>query len=204
MAGFTGWSGCCGLSSDIRRWLRFVSCSRISTRCRRETRRWSERGYVTWVIIITAQLSRAHVLRVCERLSHRCVSVLQGIILSGGQRQRISVARALYQQTNVVFLVSSDQCWASSSTCPYNTSTFICAFRTTRFQLWTFTSAITSWMKESSSSSGRRRGPSCWSLTNCSIYLMQTGYELLTLCSYFTRRPAWVKLSREFTFTLMH
>lgn len=31
---------------------------------------------------------------------------LQGINLSGGQRQRISVARALYQQTNVVFLVS--------------------------------------------------------------------------------------------------
>lgn len=30
----------------------------------------------------------------------------QGIILSGGQRQRISVARALYQTTNVVFLVS--------------------------------------------------------------------------------------------------
>uniref|UniRef100_A0A672NI35 ATP binding cassette subfamily C member 8 n=1 Tax=Sinocyclocheilus grahami TaxID=75366 RepID=A0A672NI35_SINGR len=37
-------------------------------------------------------------------MSLLCVSVLQGIILSGGQRQRISVARALYQQTNVVFL----------------------------------------------------------------------------------------------------
>lgn len=32
--------------------------------------------------------------------------LVQGIILSGGQKQRISVARALYQQTNVVFLVS--------------------------------------------------------------------------------------------------
>lgn len=31
----------------------------------------------------------------------------QGINLSGGQRQRISVARALYQHTNVVFLVSA-------------------------------------------------------------------------------------------------
>lgn len=38
---------------------------------------------------------------------HICICrLLQGIILSGGQKQRISVARALYQQTNVVFLVS--------------------------------------------------------------------------------------------------
>ncbi|MCI4379456.1 hypothetical protein PGIGA_G00228450 [Pangasianodon gigas] len=36
-----------------------------------------------------------------ERVS---LSLSQGIILSGGQRQRISVARALYQQTKVVFL----------------------------------------------------------------------------------------------------
>lgn len=36
-----------------------------------------------------------------------CVSVTQGINLSGGQRQRICVARALYQNTNIVFLVSS-------------------------------------------------------------------------------------------------
>lgn len=50
---------------------------------------------------------------VCEYISlYTCVfvqvslSLSQGIILSGGQRQRISVARALYQQTNVVFLVS--------------------------------------------------------------------------------------------------
>lgn len=50
---------------------------------------------------------------VCECISlYTCVfvqvslSLSQGIILSGGQRQRISVARALYQQTNVVFLVS--------------------------------------------------------------------------------------------------
>lgn len=34
------------------------------------------------------------------------LSISQGIVLSGGQRQRISVARALYQQTKVVFLVS--------------------------------------------------------------------------------------------------
>lgn len=34
----------------------------------------------------------------------------QGIILSGGQRQRIGVARALYQTTNVVFLVGPDTC----------------------------------------------------------------------------------------------
>lgn len=34
------------------------------------------------------------------------LSLSQGIILSGGQRQRISVARALYQQSKVVFLVS--------------------------------------------------------------------------------------------------
>lgn len=34
-------------------------------------------------------------------------SVIQGINLSGGQRQRICVARALYQNTNIVFLVSS-------------------------------------------------------------------------------------------------
>lgn len=32
---------------------------------------------------------------------------MQGINLSGGQKQRISVARALYQQTNMVFLVSA-------------------------------------------------------------------------------------------------
>lgn len=32
--------------------------------------------------------------------------LLQGIILSGGQKQRIGVARAMYQQTNVIFLVS--------------------------------------------------------------------------------------------------
>lgn len=32
--------------------------------------------------------------------------VIQGINLSGGQRQRICVARALYQNTNIVFLVS--------------------------------------------------------------------------------------------------
>ncbi|XP_058243562.1 ATP-binding cassette sub-family C member 8 [Hemibagrus wyckioides] len=36
-----------------------------------------------------------------ERVS---LSLSQGIILSGGQRQRISVARALYQQSKVVFL----------------------------------------------------------------------------------------------------
>ncbi|MCJ8733573.1 hypothetical protein PDJAM_G00225100 [Pangasius djambal] len=36
-----------------------------------------------------------------ERVS---LSLSQGIILSGGQRQRISIARALYQQTKVVFL----------------------------------------------------------------------------------------------------
>lgn len=35
-----------------------------------------------------------------------CVVVIQGINLSGGQRQRICVARALYQNTNIVFLVS--------------------------------------------------------------------------------------------------
>lgn len=35
------------------------------------------------------------------------LSLSQGIILSGGQRQRISVARAFYQQTKVVFLVSA-------------------------------------------------------------------------------------------------
>lgn len=35
------------------------------------------------------------------------VSASQGINLSGGQRQRICVARALYQNTNIVFLVSS-------------------------------------------------------------------------------------------------
>lgn len=34
------------------------------------------------------------------------MSVFQGINLSGGQRQRICVARALYQNTNIVFLVS--------------------------------------------------------------------------------------------------
>lgn len=31
--------------------------------------------------------------------------MMQGINLSGGQRQRICVARALYQNTNIVFLV---------------------------------------------------------------------------------------------------
>lgn len=41
-------------------------------------------------------------------------SILQGIILSGGQRQRISVARALYQSTNVVFLVSPLFCVCES------------------------------------------------------------------------------------------
>lgn len=41
---------------------------------------------------------------VCVQVS---LSLSQGIILSGGQRQRISVARALYQQTKVVFLVSA-------------------------------------------------------------------------------------------------
>lgn len=46
--------------------------------------------------------------RVCfsDILSFLWRSRLQGIILSGGQKQRISVARALYQQTNVVFLVT--------------------------------------------------------------------------------------------------
>jgi len=34
------------------------------------------------------------------------VSLCQGINLSGGQRQRICVGRALYQNTNIVFLVS--------------------------------------------------------------------------------------------------
>lgn len=36
-----------------------------------------------------------------------CCVVIQGINLSGGQRQRICVARALYQNTNIVFLVSA-------------------------------------------------------------------------------------------------
>lgn len=50
---------------------------------------------------------------VCVYTLYSCVvvqvslSLSQGIILSGGQRQRISVARALYQQTKVVFLVSA-------------------------------------------------------------------------------------------------
>lgn len=43
----------------------------------------------------------------CNFLLHVLKS-FQGIILSGGQRQRISVARALYQTTNVVFLVGLD------------------------------------------------------------------------------------------------
>jgi len=37
-----------------------------------------------------------------------CVVILQGINLSGGQRQRICVARALYQNTNIVFLVGTN------------------------------------------------------------------------------------------------
>lgn len=36
-----------------------------------------------------------------------CGVAIQGINLSGGQRQRICVARALYQNTNIVFLVSA-------------------------------------------------------------------------------------------------
>lgn len=40
---------------------------------------------------------------------------LQGINLSGGQRQRICVARALYQNTNIVFLVRFAKLVASSA-----------------------------------------------------------------------------------------
>lgn len=40
-----------------------------------------------------------------QKSACRVFFLTQGIILSGGQKQRISVARALYQQTNLVFLV---------------------------------------------------------------------------------------------------
>lgn len=45
--------------------------------------------------------------------------LFQGINLSGGQRQRICVARALYQNTSIVFLVSSGLRWRCLCYCYY-------------------------------------------------------------------------------------
>lgn len=83
-----------------RLWLTPAHCSLTSTFCPSGTKQRSESGYA---LMFPVRLTRFFWM-----LNFLCCGVvMQGINLSGGQRQRICVARALYQNTNIVFLVSA-------------------------------------------------------------------------------------------------
>lgn len=93
----------CFCPTDTKLWLKPAPSSPTSTSFHRETRQRSASGsamQLKWFFL------RQEVL--CSHLQRfKSPFLMQGINLSGGQKQRISVARALYQQTNMVFLVSA-------------------------------------------------------------------------------------------------